>query len=92
MTMKKVTVSLPEEVAEGVTAMVEAGTATSFSAYVASATEAGLARDAALAAFRAHTGGPMGGALRERAERALGIDRDAASAAGTGTPAPRNAS
>jgi Arc/MetJ-type ribon-helix-helix transcriptional regulator len=74
MTMKKVTVSLPQDVAEGVQALVDGGTSPSFSAFVATATKAQLDRDAALAQLRAHTGGPRGGALRARAEQALGIE------------------
>jgi Arc/MetJ-type ribon-helix-helix transcriptional regulator len=74
MTMKKITVSLPVDVAEGVQALVDGGAAPSFSAFVAAATKAQLDREAALAQLRAHTGGPRGGALRARAERALGIE------------------
>jgi Arc/MetJ-type ribon-helix-helix transcriptional regulator len=74
MTMKKITVSMPEDVAEGVQALVDGGASPSFSSFVAAATKAQLDRDAALALFRAHTGGPAGGALRARAERALGVE------------------
>lgn len=74
MTMKKITVSLPQDVAESVQALVDAGSSPSFSSFVATATKAQLHRDEALAKLRAHTGGPAGGELRARAERALGIE------------------
>lgn len=78
MTMRKVTVSLPEETAHGVEALVQAGHATSFSAYVAAAAAASLERDRALAELREHTGGPRRGELRARAARLFGDDPAAA--------------
>ena len=74
MTMRKVTVSLPEETADGVQALVKAGQAASFSAYVAAAAAASLDRDRALAELREHTGGPQGGEMRARAARLFGDD------------------
>src|SRR4051812_12941752 len=78
ITMRKVTVSLPEETARGVEAMVQTGQAGSFSAYVAAAATASLERDGALAELREHTGGPRGGELRARAARLFGDDPAAA--------------
>jgi Arc/MetJ-type ribon-helix-helix transcriptional regulator len=78
MTMRKVTVSLPEETAHRVEALVQAGIAASFSAYVAAAATASLERDRALAELREHTGGPRGGELRARAARLFGDDPAAA--------------
>jgi Arc/MetJ-type ribon-helix-helix transcriptional regulator len=89
MTMRKVTVSLPEDTADGVEALVQAGRAASFSAYVAAAATASLERDRALAELREHTGGPRGGELRARAARLFGDDP--AAAAVTQPTAPRAA-
>lgn len=65
--MSKVSVSLPAETEAGIKALVEAGAAASFSAYIADAATASLQRDQALTVLRGHTGGPRGGQLRERA-------------------------
>jgi hypothetical protein len=87
MTMRKVTVSMPDEVAEGVQAVVDGGGAASFSAFVAQATQARLDRETALAQFRSFTGGPIGGPLRARAEHALGVEDGAEPGSGS-NPAP----
>lgn len=87
MTMRKVTVSLPEDTASGVAAAVEAGAASSFSAFVADATAMVLQRDQALAQLRAHTGGPQGGELRARAARLFGDDPATSSPSAPEVPA-----
>jgi Arc/MetJ-type ribon-helix-helix transcriptional regulator len=85
MTMRKVTVSLPDEVADGVQAAVESGGAASFSAFVAEATKARLDRETSLARYRDFTGGPHCGELRQRAERAVGLGQGADAAASAGS-------
>ena len=57
MTVRKVTVSLPEELAAQVQALVAAHRATTFSGYVQEALQSYLERDLSLLAIREHTGG-----------------------------------
>jgi Arc/MetJ-type ribon-helix-helix transcriptional regulator len=57
MTSRKVTVSIPEELAAQVQALVESHQAASFSGYVQEALQAYLERHVSLLAIREHTGG-----------------------------------
>jgi antitoxin ParD1/3/4 len=73
MSTKRVTVSLPEEIAAEAEAAVEAGDAKSVSAYVAGALQAQQARRQAFAALEKLYGGrPSAEALAE-ARRVLGL-------------------
>jgi antitoxin ParD1/3/4 len=73
MTARKVTVSLPEELAAQVQALVEAHQAASFSGYVAEALQAYLDRHISLAAWREYTGGPPSPEMQAWARGVLGI-------------------
>lgn len=76
MTVRKVTVSLPEEVASAIEATVTEGGAPNFSAAVTARLVRALAAEQSLRALRAHTGGPPDPQLLARAQRALGIAPD----------------
>jgi Arc/MetJ-type ribon-helix-helix transcriptional regulator len=80
MTTRKVTVSLPEELADQVQELVRAHEAASFSGYVAEALQAHVERHVSLLAIRAHTGGPPGRDWAAWADGVLGF--------GPAVPAP----
>jgi hypothetical protein len=58
MTSRKVTVSIPEELAAQVQALVESHQAASFSGYVQEALQAYLNRHISLTIYHQYTGGP----------------------------------
>jgi hypothetical protein len=70
---RRVTISVPVELAAQVEALVKARGTTSVSAYFAEAAADRLAREESLRRLREFTGGPPSPELRRRAEKALGI-------------------
>lgn len=96
MTARKVTVSLPEELAEQVQALVANHQAASFSGYVAEALQAYLDRHVSLAAWREYTGGPPSPEMQAWARGVLGIGPEVPAptrdAAGPEVPDDRRAS
>jgi hypothetical protein len=70
---RRVTISVPAELAAQVEALVKARGTTSVSAYFAEAVAERLAREESLRRLREFTGGPPSPELRRRAEKALGI-------------------
>lgn len=73
MQTERVTVSLPTEVAAATRHAVEAGSATSVSAYVAGAVQARLARERGLAELATVFGGPPPDETLDAVRRDLGL-------------------